>query len=640
MPTSDQIRRLVWGAGFCFVGGFAAPAWAAGDAQPEPRPDVLLVSIDTLRADLPGCYGGPARTPRLDALAANGLRFAHALTPVPLTLPAHATLLTGLDPNEHGLRDNGQGALAPTIPTLAELLRDKGYATLAVVGSRVLDRRFGLGRGFDRYDDSMTAEHTGEFGYPERPAAAVVDAALAAGAAVEASRPLFLWVHFYDAHAPYDGPGDSPRSRYQSEVEAVDREMGRLLDGLRPGAVRRPRVVAVVADHGESFGEHGESEHGYLLHTPTLAVPLVLAGPGVPPARLQAAAVGIHRLPATLARLAGVNAAMLGGPAIELANPGATPPVAVYHETEFPASTFGWSPLAAVTVDIWRFVSGPKPALYDLAADPGELANRLGEAPERARALNKELARLAQRARLAPPAAAPLDDELRRQLESLGYLSGASAKRGAIDPAEGVLWLADFADAKRRLASGDPAGARQLLRQLVGRSPESVPFLSQLARAEEALGDLVAARSALAAAAAVNPQSEFLQTSLGELELRAGRPAEGERALRRALAIEPRFLPAVLALGQLLVRSGRATEEEALVREVVAAGVQSGVLLTRLGEIELRRGEIAQADLHLAEATRVLPEFVTAWRLWAEVARRQNDAEAAAVRAARAAALK
>ncbi len=237
---------------------------------------------------------------------------------------------------------------------------------------------------------------------------------------------------------------------------------------LRPGALRRPRVVAVVADHGESFGEHGESEHGYLLHTPTLAVPLVLAGAGVAPAQARAEAVGIRRLPATLARLAGVNAAKLGGPALELADPRTTPAVAVYHETEFPASTFGWSPLAAVTVGTWRFVSGPKPALFDLAADPGELTNRLREAPERARALQKELGRLAQRARLAPPAAAPLDDELRRQLESLGYLSGASARRGSIDPAEGVLWLPDFADAKtpvgkRRSCRGEaaPAPARR-----------------------------------------------------------------------------------------------------------------------------------------------------------------------------------
>ena len=615
---------------------FSARAGASGGASP----DLLLVTLDTTRADVLGCYGGPAKTPRLDALAAAGLRFSHAFTPVPLTLPAHASLLTGLDPNQHGLRDNGLGALAVAIPTLTEELRGAGYATAAVVGSRVLDRRFGLDRGFERYDDRMTAERTGEFGYPERSASAVVDAALAAVHGADSSRPHFLWVHFYDAHAPYDGAGDDPQSRYRGEVEAIDREIGRLLDELRPvgaPAPLRPLVVAVVGDHGESFGEHGEAEHGYLLHSPTLAVPLILAGPGLPSARTRAEPVSIRRLAATLAGLAGVQATRLGGPALDLAGSAPRPPEAVYHETEFPASTFGWSPLTALTAGNWRFVSGPKPALYDLAADPGELVNRARAEPERVRALRRELARLAGRTRLAPPAELPHDEELRRQLESLGYLSGASAQRGALDPAEGVLLLGDFGDAKNRLAGGDAAGARQELRRLVGRSPGSVPFLSQLAEAEEALGNRDAARSALLAAIAVNPQSEFLQTSLGKLEVRAGRPAEAERALRQALALQPRCLPAALALGELLVRAGRAAEEEALVREVVAAGTESGVLLTRVAEIELRRGDIAGADIHLAEATRLLPEFPTAWKLWAEVARRQNNPEAAAARAARAA---
>lgn len=624
--------------GFTLLARTAGAATAVAGAA---APDLLLVTLDTVRADMPGSYGGPAKTPRLDRLAADGVRFTQALSPVPLTLPAHASLLTGRDPNEHGLRDNGQGALAPSIPTLAERLRAAGYATVAVVGSRVLDRRFGLGRGFDVYDDSMTAERTGEFGYPERPAAAVVDAALAGAQPMASGRPLFLWVHFYDAHAPYEGPGEDERSRYRSEIETIDRELGRLLDSLRPGDAgqpRRPRIVAVVGDHGESFGEHGESEHGYLLHTPTLAVPLVLAGPGVPAQRTRTEPVGISRLAATLTRLAGVEASDLGGPALDL-DLASQSPLPVYHESEFPASTFGWSPLAAVTSGRWRFVLGPKPALYDLAADPGELVNLLRTESARARQLRNELAKLGARRRLAPPAPAPLDDELRRQLESLGYLSGASAQRGSIDPADGVLLLADFAAAKRRLAAGDAAGARQELSRLVGRSPRSVPFLSQLAEAEEALGNVGAARGALLAAAAVNPQNEFLQTSLGELELRAGRPAEAEAALRRALEIEPRSLPATLALGQLLARSGRASEEERLVRGAVVAGAQSGVLLTRLGEIELRRGDLAGADLHLAEATRLLPEFATSWRLWAEVARLQGDSAAAQERAARARAL-
>ncbi len=627
----------------------AAPLAAATVAR-EAAPDLLLVTIDTLRADLPGCYGGAAKTPRLDALARAGARFTRALTPVPLTLPAHASLLTGLDPNQHGLRDNGQGALAVAVPTLAEELRRTGFATAAAVGSRVLDRRFGLARGFDLYDDRMVAERIGEFGYPERSAAAVVDAALAAvselsasgggrsgGAAVDGGeRPLFLWVHFYDAHAPYDGAGSDPQSRYRSEVESIDQQLGRLLDGLEGRRPRRPRTVVVVADHGESFGEHGESEHGYLLHSPTLDVPLVIAGPGIPAGQRRTEPVGIRRLAATLAGLGGVKGSRLGGPAIALAGGPPPPGEVIYHETEFPASTFGWSPLAAVTSGSWRYLSGPKPALFDLSADPGERVNRLRDAPERVRSLRKDLARFTARARLAPPAEAPHDDELRRQLESLGYLSGASAKRGTLDPADGVLLLAEFADAKERLAAGDAAAAQATLRRLVGQSPQSVPFLSQLAEADEALGNVAAARGALLAAAAVNPQSEFLQTSLGNLEIRAGKTVEAERAFRQALLLQPRCLPAALALGELLARTGRGAEEEALVRATVAAGAESAVLFTRLGEIELRRDDLESADIHLAAAARLLPEFATAWKLWAEVARRQGRPELATERAARA----
>lgn len=637
MIRGRTIRRLVRGAGFLFC-ALAIPALSAGAAVgAAARPDLVLITIDTLRADAPGCYGGGARTPRFDALAAAGTRFAQALSAVPLTLPSHATLLTGLDPLEHGLRDNGQGALAKAIPTLAERLRDAGYATIAVVGSRVLDRRFGLDRGFDLYDDRMTAERTGEFGYPERHAAEVVDVALAASAdAARATpaKPLFLWVHFYDAHAPYEAAGADDRARYLGEVGAVDGELGRLLDRL---SARRSRVVAIVGDHGEAFGEHGEPEHGYLLHTPTLAVPLVFAGTGVPAGLVVAGPVGIRRVAATLLQLAGLEAGTLPGPALKLAPRGAREAaLPVYHETEFPASTFGWSPLAAVTLGDWRLVLGPRPALYDLVRDPGELENRLAAEPERTRALRQELARLARRAALAAPVAVAPDAELRRQLESLGYLSGASASGGTTDPAEGLVWLADFEAAKRQMAGGDVLGARSVLRRLVSLSPRSVPFLAQLARAEEALGDTAAARTALGAAAAANPQNEFVRVAIGELELRAGRPDIAEAALRQALAIQPRSVSAALALGELLARSGRAGEEEAMLRAAIDAGTASALLLARLGEIELRRGDLAGADRHLREAVELLPEFGGAWTLWAEVARRQGDTAAAAERAAHA----
>jgi arylsulfatase A-like enzyme/Tfp pilus assembly protein PilF len=612
--------------------GLLAPAAVPGQpARAATRPDIVLVTLDTTRADALGCYGGAARTPVLDALAAGGVRFARALAPAPLTLPAHASLLTGLDPNQHGLRDNGGGALPRAARSIASALGERGYATVAAVGSRVLDRRFGLDRGFDVYDDRMVAERLGEFGYAERPAAEVVDALARAVAVAAAGRPLFVWAHFYDPHAPYAAPGADERARYHAEIEAVDRELGRLLDRLPAG---RPRWVIVVGDHGESFGEHGEQEHGYLLHEPTLAVPLIVSGPGAAaPGRVIRAPVAARRVAATIAEIAGVRPLRDFGEPLPLV--AEEEPRAVYHETEFPASTFGWSPLAAVTRGSWRLVEGPKPALFDLAADPGEGVNRLESDRERARALLRELRALQRRPALAPEQIAH-DAALGEALASLGYLSGATNRRGTLDPAEGVLLLGRYAAARERLARGDPAGARAELRELVARSPGSAPFLTQLARAERALGDLKAARAALASALATNPANEFLWAMVGDLERDAGNPAAAEAAYREAVRRSPRMASAWVALGEILGRTGRADEELAVLRAAVAAECESAVVFARLAEVELGRGELAAAEEHGGRATALMPQWAAAWQVWARVAVAAGRGDLAAERQRRA----
>jgi arylsulfatase A-like enzyme len=612
-----------------------APAAAFGlPARAATRPDLVLVTLDTTSADALGCYGGTARTPVLDALAANGVRFERALAPVPLTLPAHASLLTGLDPNEHGLRDNGVGALPRTARSIASALGERGYATLAAVGSRVLDRRFGLDRGFDLYDDRMVAERLGEFGYAERPATEVVDALARALTGADRSQPLFVWAHFYDPHAPYAAPGADERARYHAEIEAVDRELGRLLALLPAG---RERWVIVVGDHGESFGEHGETEHGYLLHEPTLAVPLIVSGPGLPkPGGVIRTPVAARRVAATIAELARARQGRGFGEPLPLGAEEA--PGVVYHETEFPASTFGWSPLAAVTRGRWRLVEGPKPALYDLVVDPGELVNRLESDRETARELLRSLRSLQARDRLVPEELAR-DADLGEALASLGYLSGATNRRGTLDPAEGVLLIGQYAAAKERLARGDAAGARSQLRELVAKSPGSAPFLTQLARAERALGDIAAARAALAAALASNPANEFLWAMVGDLERDAGKPEAAEAAYREAVRRSPRMASAWVALGELVGRSGRADEELALLRAAVAAECESGVVFARLAEVELGRGELAAAEEHGRRATELLPQWAAAWHVWARVAAARGQPELAAARRQRAQAL-
>ena len=643
LAAASASRVLALGA-FCF----AVAATPAEPSAASKRPDLLLVTLDTTRADELEVAGGGARTPNLNRLAAAGARFVRALSPAPLTLPAHASLLTGLDPNEHGLRDNGGGALPSAATTIAEELSRAGYVTVAVVGSRVLDRRFGLNRGFDIYDDRMAAERTGEFGYAERPASEVVDAALAAVTAATAvtgvtaataataatgtlpERPLFLWVHFYDPHAPYRGAGASERERYRGEIAEVDRQIGRLLADLRPD---RQRWVIAVGDHGESFGEHGEQEHGFLLHEPTLAVPLIVQGPGAAAGTVIRAPVSIRDVAATLAGLGGLRRTRLAGRALGLR--GEPEPGPIYHETDFPASTFGWSPLAAVTRGRWRFVDGPNPALFDLEPDPGESVNRAGERTEIVRELRRELRSLQSRKAMVPDAA-PKDAELARALASLGYLSGASGRRGTIDPAAGLAMLAELAEVNQLVSAGDLAVALARLRDLVRRSPYSVPFLARLAYAEQLAGDFGAARAALVAALSVNSENEFLHTSLGELEREAGRPAAAETAFRNAVRSNPRHAPAWLGLGEILARSGRGGEEEQKLREAVAAQCESGAIHARLAQIALARGDLPAAELDGRRATELLPAWAPAWRLWGEAASRAGNRGAANERFARA----
>ncbi|MGH9464821.1 MAG: sulfatase, partial [Thermoanaerobaculia bacterium] len=367
---------------FCTACG-TLPASPSG---PPERPSLLLVTLDTTRADHLGAYGATAaKTPVLDALARRGARWAQALTASPLTLPAHCSLLTGLQPPEHGVRDNGVAALPAEVPTLATALAEHGYVTAAVVASRVLDRRFGLDRGFATYDDRMVAESVGQYGYPERDARAVTDAALAWLAGREgdpgaAERPWFLWVHYYDPHAPYRPPAAASLAteaeRYAGEISWVDEQLERLLAALP--AAGAATLVAVVGDHGESLGEHGETGHGIFLHQPSLRVPLLIAGPGVAPGTVVSETVATSRLAATLLGLLGSGAAAapfgppLPGIGLDASQAG---DAAVYSETLLPATAYGWSALKAITDGEWRLVVAPRPQLYDLGADPGELVN-------------------------------------------------------------------------------------------------------------------------------------------------------------------------------------------------------------------------------------------------------------------------
>jgi arylsulfatase A-like enzyme/Tfp pilus assembly protein PilF len=614
-----------------------APAQARPETRPQPAPSscLVLLTLDTTRSDHLGAYGDRgARTPHLDALAAAGTRWARALTPSPLTLPAHTSLLTGLDPPEHGVRDNGTAVLGGDVPTLASLLAGEGWATAAFVSSRVLDRRFGLARGFGVYDDRMAAEHVGEYGYPERDAEAVTTAALAWLAERPRKQPFFLWVHYYDPHAPYEPPpgfgGPGAEGRYGGEIAWMDHQIGRLLASLPPpGAGGAGCLTAAVGDHGEALGEHGERGHGIFLYRASLEVPLILAGPGVAAGRVVEEAVSSRRLAPTVLELLGVAARLPGaGPVLPgAAGGGAEPPPApkpepVFSETRLPATAYGWSPLEALTDGRWRLIAAPRPELYDVAADPGESRNLIGERREVAARLREALV-ARKKAMGEREAAAPAPDaELEASLRALGYLSGASGggarRAGALDPKDGIRLLEDFERGKRLLADGQAEEARAVFESLVRQSRGNVPFLSQLAAATLAAGDGERAVSVYRRAVELNPRLHFLHLNLANAYVRLGRLDEARREYELTLEIEPRSADAWLRLAELANRAGETAEERRLLERAVEAGTASALIFARLGQMEMAAAKpdsAAAAEAHFTEALELAPEWPTAWYL-------------------------
>jgi choline-sulfatase len=614
----------------------AAFGAALGAAAPAPRgPSLVLITLDTTRADHVGPRpSGPSLTPNLDALARRGTRYTRALTASPLTLPAHCTLLTGREPPAHGVRDNGIAALPAALPTLATVLAGRGYRTAAFVSSRVLDRRFGLDRGFDVYDDHMVAERLGEQGYPERDAAAVTTAALAWAKTAPAGRPYFLWVHYYDPHAAYRPPGVAEAApaaeRYAGEVAYMDREVGRLLAGL-PGRADA-RVVAAVADHGEMLGEHGERDHGIFLYRGSLEVPLVIAGPGVADGRVVEDTVATRGLAASLLGLLGVRPE--GGFGDEL--PGlrrggkAAAAEVVYSETFLPATAYGWSPLKAVSDGRWRYVAAPRPELYDLVADPAESRNLAGEQPAQAARLKAALATREAAGPAAP--AVTLDPAHAEALRSLGYHAGAPTPRGSgLDPKDGIVLLAEFDQAREWLRQGRYREAESKLDDLVRRNPGNVPFVRRLAEAQAGSGRREAAVASLKHAASLNPGLDFLHVSLADGLAGLGRLPEARQEYALAVELNPRFARAWMGLAEIAMRTGTPAEEIAILRKGEAAGTHSGAILSRLAQLEIAAGELANAERHAREATRLVPDFAPAWWLWGEVAEKlQQPAEAVA----------
>jgi arylsulfatase A-like enzyme/Flp pilus assembly protein TadD len=536
-----------------------AGSWPAGGS-------VLLVTIDTLRADHVGAYGAQAaRTPALDSLARHGTRFSTAIAATPLTLPSHGSILTGRYPPRHGVRHNGIFHLAEEAETLAERLHDAGYATGAVVGAYVLAHRFGLAQGFDHYDDAMSSKRSEDGDSPERSASDVTDRALEWLAGVE--RPFFLWVHYYDPHAEYAPPlpysADFRERPYDGEIAYVDAELERLMNGLREAGRLEDTLVVATADHGESLGEHQEATHRYTLYDATLAVPLLFQGPGIPVGRVVRGVVRtVDIAPTVLARLDLPPLPDADGRDLApLWRDGARPSERVaYAETLATRFDHGWSPLHALRSAQHHYVRAPRAELYAAQGDPQQLRNLLTPGGEGEHELIAKLE--AQLSALLGEAAEPspdaLDPEARERLAALGYvLPTGSIRETGMDPKDGLLWLGHYAHAEQAVAGHELERARRLLEELLQAMPES-------ASAHALLGEvlLLQGRPDLAlphgdVAARLLPEDPARLVFLGNARAQLGDVAAAVEAYRRAAELNASHPGVQLGLMWMEAQRGR-----------------------------------------------------------------------------------
>lgn len=595
------------------LGLLSATVAAVAAPSPAPsRPSILLVTLDTTRADHVGAYGAAlAATPNLDALARSGVRFDRASASAPLTLPSHATILTGRVPRRHGVRDNAGFRLDPGVPVVTERLAAAGYQTAAYVSSAVLDRDGGLARGFSVYDDAVRAGDAREFGRVERAASRTTDLALEGLSKLKP--PFFLWVHYFDPHLPYVPP-EPFRTRfkdrpYDGEIAFMDAQVGRLLERVRARA-GGSLIVAAAGDHGESLGEHGEAAHGVFVYEATQHVPLIVAGPGLPAGRGVAASVGLVDLAPTLLELVGLPAldGADGRSLVPVARGGRAAPRDYEMETFFPRFAYGWSPLRALVSGPAKYVAAPRPELYRLDRDPGERRDVSSERSAEAKALAAKLAERTSGDDPAPALEAPGLSQRREELAALGYVGGSgTAPTGPpIDPKDGVSWLADLEAGRRALQLGDPRDGIAPLERLLARNPGNVPALLVLGQCRLASGDTARAEEVFRRALALDGRNHLAWFHLGNAL--AGRaPDRAREAYETALSLAPRHAETyVNALG-LLVAKRAFPEADALYLRALKAGVEDPDVELHGAVAALARGDAAAGRARLERALALDP---------------------------------
>jgi arylsulfatase A-like enzyme/Flp pilus assembly protein TadD len=634
----------------------AAPVWSKS-------PNVVLITIDTLRADHVGCYGDrQAHTPNLDSLGREGVQFRTVVTAVPLTLPSHCSIMTGTYPTLHGVRDNLGYNLGTSPPTLAEILKKNGYNTAAFVGAAVLDAERGLNRGFDTYSSpfhrKMRRDNPINFNLQDlqRPAEAVIADALGwmSAQSAHSSKPFFVWIHLYDPHTPYDPPARFRailKNPYDGEIAYADNAIGKFFAYLKEHGLYDPTLIIATSDHGESFGEHGEYNHGFFIYDTTLLVPLIIkppAGSGIPRRPIDVPVKTIDIAPTALQFLGMAPPSIMQGSGLlplMLGKTGALSTSVAYSESFYP-NEFGWSELRSIRSGHLKYIEAPKPELYELTQDPKETGNLYQTQHASAVKLDSQLstlvARITAKETVRPAPMAPSEIE---KLRSLGYVGSTSpssatgsgkrlpdpkdeldtfralfsatqmATQGKCDRAmpllarltqeQPALFLAQMTLAKCELAAGKYGPAESTLDSAIFLRPDDQEAKFYKGICQYQAGNIMESLATLQSVEKILQDEPYVHFYLGLIYEQKGTPDQALAEFQKCAEIDPNFEVAVFKTGFYLAKSGRFQEAAAQMKKVVAMDPENASAHFNLALAYAKSGDDAAAQ----------PEFKTACRL-------------------------
>jgi arylsulfatase A-like enzyme/Tfp pilus assembly protein PilF len=588
-----------------------------------PAPNVVIITIDTLRADHLGCYGYKGiHTPAIDALASDSARFERAYTSVPVTLPSHTGIFTGTYPMLSGMHDFAANTLNPSQPTLASVLKDKGYVTGAVLGSAVLDSRFGLNHGFDFYYDHFDFSRLQESNLDEmeRPGNVVADVTLD-WLAKNYQKKFLLWMHLYDPHYPYRPPApfdseykDRP---YDGEIAFADAQVGRVISFLKQKGLYKNTLIVLSGDHGESLGEHGEQTHGFFIYNSTLHVPLILHLPGGAQGKSVSKLVNLADLMPTILQALKIDvpSQVQGKNLLPLLDEKDSEGRSLYAETFLPRIHFNWSELRGVETENYHFIDSPKPELYDLTKDPGETQNLYAQKKAVSEEMHAKLAALIREYSASKELAQKtgLDPALMERLKSLGYagFSGGGGDptitdRSLADPKDRIQVYELISDAMAESQHGQYAESSEKLKAAQKTDPDSVPIHYLLGLNYYRMREFTGAVQEFQQVLKFSPDYTLAVFYLGLAYAQNGDIDRAIATLKRTLELDSTNFAAAFNLGAAYVKKQMIPEAVAAFRQSITINPNYADGQRALGQLLLYQGD-DEALTHLRQAVALAP---------------------------------